>query len=621
MPHKVLRLRVLFFLALILFVNLTRSIEIQVMGQMAFSTHQIESYLGFPEKPEEWTKEDWESWSLDAALLVSEAYRDQGYFEAKAHIVPPNFDTVLTHSLPICSVFVSEGPRYLFDSIQIRLPEGMYPQFDKGNLRSRTGRIYSKETVFRDRRDLLKFYGNSGFLKAQAAESLFYDTSRNTVGVQFQMTPGQALVLDTLILRILREGDTTGRPGITSSELLANLFPPHRGDTLSLKVMSTYERKLKSTRSYNYVRLRDSLLESGGSIMVLSAEEKVPGEIDGSLFWENLFGLGGSLGWSHANLGGKLQESRVNFTFAERKQALSLGYASPLLFGSSIRFDNDFLINWQQDGKLVIDSGWFNGDFDVSNQAKLSRQILPWMRLVSGAELIGTSEKTDSVSRLRDFHLNYINSLFISKMDDLVNPTLGVKWSLTWGNGGPIVRQSELSIFQSRHNWLEMGSAGFLPVANWFVLAMRFDAGRFFQTGGLNSERFFLGGGRSIRNQDWRHLCPEGGPNACLKENLEPAYFLGALEARLQPFQPNWVPMDGYFRYLVGLQVVPFVDYGNIWEVGKNLTQSGKGLATGMGIRYVFLSLFNLRIDYAWDPRDPGNSDKRRFIFDLIQAF
>jgi outer membrane protein assembly factor BamA len=390
---------------------------------------------------------------------------------------------------------------------------------------------------------------------------------------------------------------------------------------LSLKDISAYERKLKSTRVYNYVRVRDSLMESGGSALLLNAEERVPGAIDVSAFWENLYGFGGSLGWSHGNLAGSLQEGRGGFTFAERKQSLFLGYASPLLFGTSIRFDNDFIVNWYQDGKFVKDSGWFRGDFDVSNQSKLSRQLLRWMRFVSGAELLGTSEKIDSATRLRDFNLNYLNSLFMHQLDDIVNPTRGLKLSLTWGNGGPLIRQGEVSVFRSRHNWFEVGSSAYLPLARWLVLALRLDGGRFYGSGGLNSERFFLGGGRSVRNEDWRHVCPDTASGICVKEGVEPAYFLGSVEARLQPFQPSWIGSEGKLRHLLGLQVVPFMDYGNVWEVGENLTESGKGHAVGVGGRYVFLALFNIRVDYAWDPRHPGNADRRRWIFDLIQAF
>jgi hemolysin activation/secretion protein len=66
------------------------------------------------------------------------------------------------------------------------------------------------------------------------------------------------------------------------------------------------------------------------------------------------------------------------------------------------------------------------------------------------------------------------------------------------------------------------------------------------------------------------------------------------------------------------LQVVPFADYGNVWEHGKALTESGKGRAVGLGLRYGLLSLFNIRVDYA---RDPGDASVERWIFDLAQAF
>jgi hemolysin activation/secretion protein len=93
---------------------------------------------------------------------------------------------------------------------------------------------------------------------------------------------------------------------------------------------------------------------------------------------------------------------------------------------------------------------------------------------------------------------------------------------------------------------------------------------------------------------------------------------------RLQPFQSSWISADGKFRYLLGLQMVPFADYGNVWKVGYNLTPTGQGRAVGMGLRYVILALFNIRLDYAWDPRDswdPRKATRARLILDLSQAF
>ncbi len=596
--------------------------DIRIQGEKAFNARRVESLLGVPDQTQDWQADDWQSWAEDAASLLAEAYHDEGYFDALAEVDAPSLDSAAGKKGFVIQVRVSEGPRYRFGAVDIHLPAGRFPNYPPADLRCRTGKPFDKSFIYSDHRDLLKFYGDAGFLKAQAAESLFYDTSDKLVNVAFHVDPRQALVFDTLTLRIQREGDTTGLEGRTSAKLLRSLFTLHRGDTLSLKDINAFERKLKSTRAYSFVRIRDSLLPDAGgrSALILNAEEKIPGELEGSAFWENLYGLGGSLDWSQANMGGHLQEGHATLSLAQRKQSTFLGYGAPLLFGTSVRFDNDFLVDWYQDAALVQDRGWFHGNFDVSNESKLSKQFLPWLRVVSGTELLGNSTVSDS-GRQREFNLNYINSVFLEQIDDPVNPTQGVKVALTWGNGAPVFEHGNFSIFENRANWLEANDAAYIPFGRWLVTALRLDGGRFFGHGGINSERFYLGGPRSVRSQDWHHLCPEYVNGIC-NDDIEPAYFLASGELRFQPFQPSWISPDGKWQHLLGLQIVPFVDYGNIWEVGHSLTATGEGRAVGLGLRYVFLSLFNIRIDYAFDPRDnPRNISEQRVILDLSQAF
>lgn len=615
-------IRSIFFLPALLFgVGLpfgAKGPELRLEGQEAFSSKQIESLTGFPEISRDWKSQNWDFWADDAASLLREAYRDLGYFEAQVDVHTAFGDSSGGDKPPILLIQIKEGRQFKFASVNIQLPEGMFPIYNPGDLRCREGRPFDKTFLYRDRRDILKFYGDAGFLKAQASESLFIDTAQKGVRVNFLVNPGRALVFDTLVLNIQREGDTSGKAGKSSPRILRDLFTLRRGDTLSLRDISKFERKLKSTRVYNFVRIRDSLLPdpSQPSALVLNAEEKTPGELDASMFWETLYGYGGSLGWSHANLGGHLQEGHTTLTFAQRKQSLFLGYGAPLLFGSSIRFDNDFVVNWYQDKSPARYSDWFQGDFDISNQSKFSRQLFRWMRVQSGMELLGKSTLGDS-ARQRDFNLNYINSFLLEQLDDPVNPSRGARSTLTWGNGGPILKSGKFSVFQNRHNWIEARDAFYLPFGHWLVAAFRLDGGRFFGKGGINSDRFFLGGSRSIRSEDWRSVCPDMGANLC-NDDIEPAYFLTSGELRFQPFQPLWISTESKFRYLFGLQVVPFLDYGNVWEVGKNLSAEGQGRAVGGGLRYILLSLFNIRVDYAWDFRDSG---KRRFILDLSQAF
>lgn len=597
--------------------------EVTTSGHKAFSARRVKELIALPRPLPEWRVDEWEDWSIDAALLVREAYRDQGYFDAAAEVTLRFDDTVAgTPSLAApraVEVRVEEGARYRFGTVRVALPGADYPRYDTLDLSVRPGRPYSRAQLFQDRRALLRFYGNKGFLQAQAAESLYYDPGRKAVDVSFRVQPGAATVFDTLLFRVQREGDTTGGTGVTRHKDLRELFPLRRGDTLTLSGLNDYERKLKSTRVFNFVRLRDSSSRDstgvGRGTMVLSAEERVPGEFDLAGYWETQYGFGTDLSLSHANLAGKLQEGRLGFTLAQRKQSLLAGYAAPLFFGTMVRFDNELVVNWYQDRSLVRDTGWFDGDFDISNQSKLSRQITSWLRGVSGAELFGKSERLDTIQRVRDFNLNFLNSVYLQRLDAWINPTKGARLALTWGNGGPLLDDGRIAPHRNRHNWLEAEAAGYVPLGKHAVVALRVDGGRFFGAGGINSPRFYLGGPRSVRSRDWRSVCPRVNSDGnCLQEDVEPAFMLGSTELRLSPFASATGPM----RHIAGLQVVPFADYGNVWEPGKAQTPEGEGRAVGLGLRYGFLALFNLRVDYARDPGDPGVS---RWVFDLAQAF
>jgi outer membrane translocation and assembly module TamA len=250
----------------------------------------------------------------------------------------------------------------------------------------------------------------------------------------------------------------------------------------------------------------------------------------------------------------------------------------------------------------------------------VSRIFTSWLRGVSTAEFTDQSEKIDSAHTEREFDLNFINTAYLAFLDNFVNPARGTRWAFSWGNGGSFLTQGEEDVPTRRHNWLEGESSYYYPLVERLKLAFRLDGGRFFGEAGLNSERFFLGGPRSIRSFGWRKVCPEKNDTTgvCVKSGLQPAYYLTSFEIRSSPFSPAFINPDGRLKFLLGLQVVPFVDYGVVWDVGKPVTEDGTGKAFGLGLRYSLLSIFNLRVDYAVDGLERKNS---QWVFDLAQAF
>jgi outer membrane protein assembly factor BamA len=602
---------------------------LSVDGNDNLSRKKIEAALSIPEKPREMSPEDWEDWVDEAAGAVTELYGETGYLDAAVKIDSAGSDTGKGGDPDRIRIHVREGERYRFGNVAIFDSAQGPPILDPGKLRARPGKVFDKEIVFRDRRAILNAYGDAGFLHSRSTENLTHDTVAKTIDLAFTVATGPAVVFDSLMIRNLREGDTIGTAGVTRKTLLRSLLGLRPGDTVSLSTIASFERKLKSTRVFNYVRLRDSLIDSGDALngrsgrsaLILSTEERVPGEADVSVFYETQYGAGVGSNWTHGNMLGQLHEGRLGGSWAQRKQSIYLGYASPLFFGTSLRFDNDLIANWYQDSRLQRGVGSYEGDFDVTNSSKISRAFTTWSRGVSSAELTGQSERIDTFRVERAFNLNFINSAFFSFLDDPVNPASGTRWSLTWGNGGTFLNKGELQVPVSRrHNWIEVESAFYYPLTDRFKLAFRLDGGRFYGDGDLNSERFFLGGPRSVRSFGWRKVCPEKNDTTevCTKIGIEPAYFLTSFEIRSSPFSPAFVNPDGRWKFLLGLQVVPFVDYGRVWEVGKAFTADGEGRAFGLGLRYSLLSIFNLRLDYAVDGLERKHD---QWVLDLAQAF
>jgi len=618
----------LFFLWLLLSVASLHAapLDLSIRGNENLGDARIRDVLVIPQNPELYSAREWEAWSEDASSVIEELYHDIGFFICRVKVNLIGREEGAEDSKPAeIELLVFEGPRFTFRHVSI--DAGDAPMLlPVKSLRCEPGRDFDQDLLFKDRRDLLRAYGNAGFLHVKVGEIWRLDTTAHAVDLIYQVEAGKPLVFDTLIIQNSRENDSDQTPGLTSKSLLRSLLPLKKGDTVSLRKTSNFERKLRSTHVFNYVRLKDSLLaqDSTASALLLKTEEHIPGELEWSAFYETQFGPGFSTSWTHGNLGGRLHEGHALLSFAQKRQTLFMGYASLLFLTTPFRFDYDITSDWLQASSPTEDAPFFGGDYNVENQSRLSRAFGGHFRYVATAELRGRSIDQDTLGQLRDFNLNWLNSGFLTFLDDFLNPTRGSRHGLTWGNGGPILSSGELNVFQNRHNWLEVENAAYLPLRDWLNLAVRGDFGRFIGKADLNAERFFLGGTRNVRSHGWREVCPElDSRGECLLKGLEPAYILLSAELRLSPFPAHWGLKDNWTRNLPGIQVVPFVDYGLIWQIDEKIQASGRGRAFGLGLRYVLFSLFNLRLDYALDPYRTQSDGfwLRRWVIDLAQAF
>jgi outer membrane protein assembly factor BamA len=647
----------------------------EFIGNTAFNGAVLRNLT--PEEPAVSRKDDVLDWAADAEWLVERHYHERGWLDAKV-------EATLVEGADardwIVRFDIEEGGRYRFGNVRV-IVDGDSSGVVPGNptLRARPGRVYSESDVIRDSREIRRAFGNAGFVRAEVRQHLILRDSGLTSSVLYSVERGDPVIFDTLIIRTRRTPtaalpDADSLPGLTRESLLRSFFTYKRGDTLRIGLNDEVIEKLQSTGQFNLTRLEDELITGGDaqavapaptgeavddapegparptpqtepsapavkrSRLILEVEEKVPGKLGGSVFYETQYGFGVSAQTSHSNLWGTLQEGRGGASIAQRRQTATLGYGSPLLFGRLLRFDNDLTTEWYQD--QLPDEAPFAGDFRASNLASLSRNFNYWLRWVSGAEVEYKSrvvaDAAGALERENGGLLTLANTGFVTFLDHPLNPTSGTRFALTVGHGASIYERGALRSLDNRHTWVETRTAFYshFPGYPQFVGAVRLDGGRFFGAGGQNVERFFLGGPRGVRSYGFRQLCPDAlappqGSCALNETAIEPAYVLGSAELRLRPLDFPWMSSRGFVGFFKPMEFVPFVDYGKVWnmrEESASLSQDfwnsgfGRGIAMGGGVRYPLFGIFTLRLDFAWGRPGGGNAPDQ-WLIDLAQAF
>ncbi len=659
-------------------------IKIVLKGNDGISKRKLLEVIN-PE-PDEYGKEGLRSWREDAEFYILDLYRVYGYFEAR---VKDDFSKRGEKPDDWEADFeISEGPRYTFDSVRVigaNLREGeegavdpgpadtvstamdvlpgaataappptaerpsvlmavpapakpppaplivpvLYgPAIDTSDLLARPGKPFRQDALLADRRYLMRRYGDAGFVRVEADDKLDIRAASKTVAVDYLLDPGQPVIFDSLVVRNLRAPPMDTLEGITREEMLQGLVPYARGDTVRISNNDKLVEKLQYTGAFNFVRIKDSLKagEDGRSTLYLYSEEHVPGSMRSSLFYETQYGFGLSSDARHSNVAGTLNELRTGFSLAQERQTMYGGYGSPLTLGQLVRFDQDVDFNWYQDQHPLQDSvPMFAGTFRWTSSTRLTWPHSYWLRLVGDAQVEALSRMTSDTTRDRDLSLNFIETAFLTFVDQPMDPARGLRFAFTWGNGGALRRHDVFRFTEFRHNWFEVKTSQYyvVPGLRMLKLATRLDGGRFFGEGGANSERFFLGGSRSVRSYDFQDLCPMGpGEKVCVAQDSTLAYGLGSAEVRMEPFW--FVSPRGKLRHFAPLQVVPFFDFGKVWDVrhGARFREKdgslppGEGYAEGIGIRYPLLGIFNFRLDFVL--KGSGNSS---VWLDLAQAF
>jgi outer membrane protein assembly factor BamA len=187
-------------------------------------------------------------WADDAADQVRGFYLDEGYFQCEVKARVERRDP--TKKTWVVTVEISEGPRYRFGVVGLRvdgdsaaLPEGV-------SLEARENRPYRREHIVADLRSLVRTYGNTGFVRAEAEDEAALRDSIARVDVVYRVDRGRAVIFDSLVVLVRRGTANKTLSGLTRESTLRSLVPYQRGDTVRIDDNDKVIEKLQSTGLY-----------------------------------------------------------------------------------------------------------------------------------------------------------------------------------------------------------------------------------------------------------------------------------------------------------------------------------------------------------------------------------
>ncbi len=629
-----MKITVSFFVSLMLLTVfcLADTPSLQMEGNYHLKSGKIKNLAVLPEDMADSSREYIYQWLVEFQEILLLEYERLGFFGAYVDVKLTK-DSTGENLQGQLHIIIDEGERYNFGKVELKTLDNSIPLVQKSELKIQPGEPYNGNFPQTDLRYIRRKYGEQGYVKRIIRQTFNINDSLKNVDVIYQIDPGYVMVFDTLIIHNKREGKQSEKPGLTNIQMIQNLLSIEKGEKVMLSKLGLFKSRLKSTQNFNYIRLRDSSLVQGkpGSALILDLEERVPGRLNSSLFWESQDGLGVESIWQRRNLMGRFYEGKALLRLAQRRQRVLLGLANPLLFGYKLRLSNELDMNWRQNAGLNDNESIFEANLSSS----LIKPIYQ-TKFISRLEFESTPENSQSavspdvirLGREQVIKLNFIQSWDVPLVDNDFNPKKGMRFKFIWGNGGTVVQDEVFAISRQRHNWLELKNSFYYSLPSYLIWAWRFDVGSFFSEGGANSRRFFMGGRNSIRNQDLWDVCPEINEVITGDDNLEqncnldvaPSYFLTSFEFRLELFQLFSFAQSSNLRFMENLQLVPFWDYGRIWNMGNSYKSGGRGMDVGLGLR-IPVVIFNVRLDYAVGYKAGLQWDKWRIQFDLAQAF
>lgn len=606
---------------------------LNIRGNKAFSNFQLEEQLDVPEEfgMMDTTKQDF---MMRLSLEnIKALYYSRGFYSLDISMEIQR-DIISADSV-VRGYFISirDGERYRFAGIKLISPPERTVKIDTSGLNTSQDHYYNQEDIGEDMENIQKAYRREGYLHATLSSVEFLDTAQKKIRVEITIDPGAKVIMGNMMSESFRthdkrnRQDTVKEAGLTDTSWLSSLWKIPQGEIIDGNQYHSFRSKLYSTQLFTQIKMRDSLRQDGLSDVYLEATERVPGETRYGFFYEEIYGFGAHASAKHKNFFGHFHEFSTNAIIAQHKQEASIGYANPLLFGTSfsfiptaIRFEDHVTLNHEKINPPAYPDS-LEERYEVINRADLTFGITKHIRFRGTLDTRYVNKNEDKL-----FKLKGETALTFDYTDDYFNPVKGIRLAPTFGAGsnwnGNI---QNLTMVGDPYTYGELTVNLYHPLFWTFNGAVSGSVGKFFAKALEDDARvFYQGGSRSVRGYRFRSIYASYTDSVCVDDDcskqkerintgLTPLYYRLNEEIR-------WTfPWKSWQRW----QIVQFYDWTLVTD-NESIYTKRESESLGLGIRYRWQFL-TFRLDYAfkkdlsnWDPEDFAWG---RFAFDLSQTF
>ncbi len=533
---------------------------------------------------------------LDA---IRDKYQNVGYLDV---VVSPPVPTRREEGTATdLAISINEGRAYEFGEVDIRNVT-LFPNIEIEDLVTfQPGDVAAMDALRRSRTAIQLFYGNRGYINADARPVLSADEKTGLVDVKFMIREGDLVKIRNVYIR----GNTVTRDKVVRREL--GIFP---GDDYHLQKVKQSENNIRRLGFFSTVVSFDERLpDAQQRDLIFRVEEKQTGQFMVGAGFSSIDKVVGYMEFQQGNFDlfgwpptGGGQKLKLSLSTGSTRNEYSLSFIEPWFLNERRSLGVDL---FRRELKYP--------DYDAKRTGVKFRYTVPlsWgdNNRVTASYRLQQVEVTD-VADTNEYFLADGESFYFSEEQNELQSTVGLGFThdtrdnyFVPTDGSRVRINGDLTggPFGGEANFMELrfDANRFIPVWGGHVVSFRGQYHVIDPFGDTEEvsilDRYYLGGGKSLRGFEWRDV----GPKAFRIDD-------GASDEVIHR------PVGGQTRAVAsaeytipvsdGLRFAVFIDAGNVYEDSFASDFSEYAASAGVGVR-LDVPGFPIRLDLATDLR------------------